>query len=525
MDNYVIYLRKSRADVDAENHSEEDTLARHERILMELARKQQLNITEIYREIVSGETIAARPVMQRLLREVEQGIWRGVLVVEVERLARGDTIDQGIIAQTLKYSDTKIITPSKTYDPNDEFDEEYFEFGLFMSRREYKAINRRQQAGRLASVKEGKYVGTEPPYGYRRKKLDGDKGFTLEEILEEADIIRLIYELYTHGEQQPNGTFKRLGLSRICQKLNMLNAKPKKADRWNADSIHHILKNPVYNGYIRWKYRPDKKMLKDGIVTITRPRTSPDEHIIVKGLHKPIIADDIWKLTQDYLKENQVHPVPSKLEVKNPLSGLIVCGKCGHHMTRKFGKGRKDTLACRYTGCGNISSTLALVEEQIINALEQWLNDYKVHIETNTHINNFQVEVAQKAIKKLDGELKTIVTQKSKIQDLLEQGIYSTDDYIERSRLLTERLNRIKEDKDTLENEIALNTTKEPTYKQLLPRVKKIIAIYHDSPTAKAKNDLLKEVLQHVLYTKNINMKLSKNPYSFELELFPKLPK
>jgi site-specific DNA recombinase len=37
--------------------------------------------------------------MQQLLSEVEQGKWKGVFVVEVERLARGDTIDQGIVAQ------------------------------------------------------------------------------------------------------------------------------------------------------------------------------------------------------------------------------------------------------------------------------------------------------------------------------------------------------------------------------------------------------------------------------------------
>ena len=47
------------------------------------------------------------------------------------------------------------MTPSKTYDPENEFDEEYFEFGLFMSRREYKTINRRLQRGRAASIKEG----------------------------------------------------------------------------------------------------------------------------------------------------------------------------------------------------------------------------------------------------------------------------------------------------------------------------------------------------------------------------------
>lgn len=190
--------------MEAEAHGEGETLARHEKLLLELAKKRNYNVTQIYREVVSGETIAARPVMQHLLQEVEQGLWDGVIVVEVERLARGDTIDQGIMAQTFKYSNTLIITPLKVYDPNNEFDEEYFEFGLFMSRREYKTINRRLQRGRVASSKEGKYAASRRPYGYERVRIQNDKGWTLNPIDEEADIVRLIFKLYTEGQEQPN---------------------------------------------------------------------------------------------------------------------------------------------------------------------------------------------------------------------------------------------------------------------------------------------------------------------------------
>jgi DNA invertase Pin-like site-specific DNA recombinase len=130
---------------------------------------------------------------------VEQGRWSGVLVTEIERLARGDTIDQGIVAQTFKAGNTKIITPAKTYDPNDEFDEEYFEFGLFMSRREYKTINRRIQRGRLTSVKEGKFISSVPPYGYNKAKLPDDKGYSLVINEAEANVVQLIYDLYIKG--------------------------------------------------------------------------------------------------------------------------------------------------------------------------------------------------------------------------------------------------------------------------------------------------------------------------------------
>ena len=93
LENVCLYLRKSRADREAEARGEGETLARHERILLDLAKSRGYNVGAIYKEIVSGETISARPVMQQVLHEVEAGMWDGVLVVEVERLARGDTID------------------------------------------------------------------------------------------------------------------------------------------------------------------------------------------------------------------------------------------------------------------------------------------------------------------------------------------------------------------------------------------------------------------------------------------------
>ena len=226
---YAIYLRKSRSD-DPKAPIEE-VLARHEKILLETARKMKLNVVKIFREVASGESISNRPEMKQLLKEVNSEMYAGVLVMEIERLARGNSIDQGIIAQSFQLSNTKIITPYKIIDPNDEFDSESLEFGLFMSRREYKVINRRLQRGRLASVKEGKYVGNKPPYGYLRKKLEGQKGYTLEPHPEQADIVRLIFEWYVHGEQQPDGSFERLGTSLIATKLNDLKVPlPTKAD-------------------------------------------------------------------------------------------------------------------------------------------------------------------------------------------------------------------------------------------------------------------------------------------------------
>ena len=99
---YAVYLRKSRADLEAEARGEGETLARHKKTLYDIAKRMQISIAAEYKEIVSGESIAARPQMQKLLNDVTEGMYDGVLVMEIERLARGNTIDQGIVAQAFK---------------------------------------------------------------------------------------------------------------------------------------------------------------------------------------------------------------------------------------------------------------------------------------------------------------------------------------------------------------------------------------------------------------------------------------
>ena len=125
MDQYLMYLRKSRQDRDMEMETGNfDTLQRHRDALMALAKRRGYTIAHIYEEVVSGDTIAERPEMRKLLSAVETGEFAGVLVMEVPRLARGNTRDQGMVAETFQYSNTKIITPDKIYDPSDEADDE-----------------------------------------------------------------------------------------------------------------------------------------------------------------------------------------------------------------------------------------------------------------------------------------------------------------------------------------------------------------------------------------------------------------
>lgn len=514
--SYCLYLRKSRADAEAELRGEGETLARHEKILIELAKKQNLNISKIYKEIVSGETIAARPVMQELLSEVEQGMWSGVIVMEVERLARGDTIDQGIMAQTFKYSNTKIITPNKTYDPNNEFDEEYFEFGLFMSRREYKTINRRLQRGRLESIKEGKFMGGSAPYGYTLKKLN-DKGNTLEIHPEESEVVKLIFDLFTRGEKQSDGTYKRLGTSLIANKLNDLKITAKHF-YWKDYTILRMLRNHSYIGKIIWKQRPEVNKIVDGKVKKTRIRSK--DFLIVDGLHSPIIDIETFNCANEILNQKLTAPCKNILSIKNPLSGIVQCEKCGKSMLRTpyTLQGIKDSLKCRNSTCDNISSYLEDVEEAIIKSLEIWLNNYRAQLNKTSDKIEVDSTILEKHLKNIEIEIDTSNKQQEKLYDLLEQGVYTSDVFLDRSRILSEKVKELKTAYSKLQKELERFDQDKHARIELIPKIDAIIKTYNTINDPAIKNAMLKQVIEKVTYLKTVKIR-----GEFQVIVYPKL--
>lgn len=525
-DDYCAYLRKSRTDRDAELRGEEETLKRHRRILTELAEKLHINISKWYCEVVSGDTIADRPVVRELLSDVETGRWKGVLVVEVERLARGNTKDQGIVSDAFKYSGTKIITPVKTYDPDDEFDEEYFEFGLFMSRREYKTINRRLQRGRTSSVKEGKFIGSTAPYGYRKVKIPHDKGYTLEIIPEEAEVVRQIFEWYCHGELLPDGTHLRLGTDAIATRLDLLGIKPSQNNTWSKATISDMLRNKTYAGYIVWGKQKEVKSSVNG--TIKKNRKVNPECLCVKGLHPAIIDEKTYELTTLLRAENRKNTTPSSQTLQNPLSGIVYCKKCNHMMTRLAPNSRNkySTLKCPNKYCDNVSAPIFLVEEQILQFLIDWLQSYELNGTTES-ILPIHSEIANKQsmITRMESEIAGLRSQLDKAYGFLEQGIYSVEIFQHRSEALTQNISQIEDSirlsREELERLEHLRSEKE----LFAPKVKTLLEAYHTNDV-ESNNRILKEVIEKIYYEKSTpNRRGSLHNASFTLDIFPKVPK
>ncbi|MGL6217676.1 MAG: recombinase family protein [Lacrimispora sphenoides] len=519
---YYMYLRKSREDRDAEVHGEGETLARHENRLKELAGQLGITISHVYREVVSGETIAARPEMMQLLSDIESNQPNGVLVIELERLARGDTRDQGLIMETFKYGNTKIITPMKTYDPNDEFDEEYAEFGLFMSRREYKVINRRLQNGRRASVKEGKWTGNVAPYGYDRVKLPREKGFTLKPLPEEAKIVQFVFQLFTTGTPESDNI--PLGTTQIAHLLDDMKILPRRSDHWETSVIRGMLRNYAYIGKLETGKRKQVKVIENGVVKRTRPINTDSE--IFDALHPPIIDESVFYSAQKRLEAN-FRP-SAFLTIKSPLAGLVYCNECKKSMYRRppGPKNPTDTLLCKTHNCPTVGSFYYLVEERLLQFLERYLIDYKIKVQ-NEDSGDWS-EVLDRKMTVLAGyqnEKVALNKQLETVYDYFEQQVYSLDLFRKRSSDLAKKINENAKLIENIQEVIIEIKGRIEKKEEFIPYFEGILKSYTETDDPLRKNILLKQVVDHVYYSKiKKGNRLGQGNDLFTLDVYLKLP-
>ena len=494
----AIYLRKSRQDEEAEKRGEHETLSRHRTTLFKLAKEQNLNIVEVKEEVISGESISYRPKMLELLDEVKRGLYDAVLVMDIDRLGRGNMQDQGLILDTFKQSKTKIITPRKVYDLSNEFDEEYSEFEAFMARKELKLITRRMQRGRIKSVEEGKCISSNAPFGYKFE-FEGKNRFLVVDD-EKANIVKIIFDMYLEG----------LGAYKIANYLNSLGYKTSTGRDWYEKGIRDIIKNKAYCGYIVWNKVERKR---------NSSRRSPEKQIESLGLHEPIISEDIWNKAQEMRTKRSISPVHDNKKLTNPLAGLVKCKLCGATLTASsstYGGKKVKFLSCKT--CYKVAAVkLDVFESEVLNSLDSILNTYKLYL--NDDIESFddssKLNTYLNLLKQLEKESITLVKQKEKLHELLEKGIYDIDTYLDRSKVLAEKIENNKNSIDKVKNDIEYESTHSIDISEVVPKLENLLELYTKTNDAAEKNQLLKTVIDSIIYHKEKKQRNGK----FEIDI------
>lgn len=502
----VKYSRKSR--FDDPYLSTEEVLEKHARMIDEYAIRYlggPIPPENRYEEIGSGETIDDRPEMLRLLKAIESPSIKAIIVVDVQRLSRGDLEDAGRLIKLIRYSDTYVITPGKIYDLRDEYDREAFERELKRGNEYLEYFKKISLRGKLDSVREGNYIGSVPPYGFRRITKENGKRIchTLEERKDQADIVRLVFEWYCNGD---------IGATAICRRLEQMHVKtPGGGDVWKPPMIFSMLENVHYIGCVRWDWRKTIKIIQDQEIKKLRPKAKIGEYLVFNGKHDAIISEELFDRAREI--RGRRHRAKTDTTLKNPLSGLLICKRCGSKIgyntyVRDGVEFAKPKLRCNnQVHCKSGSAVFDDVMKNICESMKNIIEDFEIRIEKQ---QDDSVKLHRSLVESLEKKLKDLET-KEKLQWEAKQH----PDPEERmpSHIFKELNSKLLKEREEINEALckAKEAIPEPIdYKELSIKFTDTLNILKDpSKSASIKNMHLKDIIERIDYDRPPTIKIT----------------
>ena len=483
---WLMYLRKSRQDDP--NETVEEVLAKHEAMLQDWAlRELGHTIPEeyIFREIVSGERISDRRELQKVLRAIESNEVAGIICRDASRLSRGDLIDCGTLMSTLQFTSTLVATPMMVYNMEDKMERRFFQDELLRGSSYLEYTKEVLSNGReIAVTKRGAYIGSVAPYGYKKVKIG--KICTLEPHETEADVVRMIYDLYVNQDM----TFHSIG-----RKLDSMGIMPRTGTTWRDTSIRQIVANHHYDGKVIWGKRKTKVVIADGKQIRTRRWSNEDDFEVVDGMHPALIDHETFVKANEKRLNNP--RIIRDLQLSNPLAGILFCSKCGHAMRRVPYTHAEHRYACHTHKPACMKSIkMSDVHEAVIAALEQSeLPDLRAKLNDNQGSSR---AIQQKILDGLMKQMEEYKEQEENQYELLETKKYTLELFEKRNAALREKMKKCEAQIREAKN----NMPKEVDYAERIVALEDAInALRDDSVSIEDKNRFMKKIVDRIEIT------------------------
>lgn len=455
------------------------------RLLLDYAKANHITISppHIYIEGgISGRKADRRPKFQEMIASAKskEHPFDVILVWKFSRFARNQ--EESIVYKSLLRKQCKIDVISVS-EPVIEGP-----FGSLIERiiewmDEYYSIRLSSEVFRGMSEKamRGGYQAR-PPLGY--KIVERGKPPVI--VPEEAEIVRMIFDWFVN---QKKSYFE------IAQNLNRLGLKTSHNKAFERRSIEYILQNPSYYGMIRWnRTKNETNEIKDR-----------SEWIIEKGLHPPIITEELYNAAQQRIAEStRPRGARPTCTYKHWLSGLMKCPRCGRTMTAKSvtpkGGKRYSYFTCYGYNKGKCFNSHSInsqkIEPYIMAALKEVIDTNHISFRLSapkTPVDTCQIDIIKEQLTRVD-------QKEQRIKEAYRSGIDTLEEYKENKDIL-------KRERESLEaelNQIQTVPDKPDINKQImLERVHNIYDLLQDENVSdEKKGDLIRSIVEKIIYDK-----------------------
>lgn len=248
-----------------------------------------------------------------------------ILTKSVSRFAR-NTVDSLLTIRKLKEKDIAVVFEKEGINTLDGTGEMLITILSSLAQEESRNISENTRWGIVRKFEKGKLIVNHNKFMGYTKNADGE----LVIVPEEAEIVKLIFRLYLEGNssRKIKAYLEEKGTKTVTGK-----------DSWHITVIDKMLRNEKYMGdaLLQKTYTVDfmtkKKVVNKGI--------APQYY--VENDHEPIIPKELFYRVQEEMMrraalcksaETRKKNVKSKYSSTYALTGILLCGKCGHEYRR-----------------------------------------------------------------------------------------------------------------------------------------------------------------------------------------------
>lgn len=291
--HYGLYARKSSERDELQALSIDSQVNE----MAQIAKRDDLNVTQIYRESHSAKDSGERPVFNQLIQDIKQDKIQGILTWATDRLSR-NAGDLGIMVDLM---DQQWLCEIRTYNqvftntPNDKF-------LLMILGSQAKLENDNKSINVKRGLKAKCEMGYRPgvtPLGFLNNK-GGDKGQKRVYIdPEKAPVIKEIFERIASGES---------GRS-VLRWLGSTDFTTRTGKKVVLSSLYNILQNPYYYGKFEFPVGSGKWY---------------------KVNHESIISEELFKQVREELA---IAPKTKPGTKVFNFTKILKCGACGSGVT------------------------------------------------------------------------------------------------------------------------------------------------------------------------------------------------
>lgn len=295
---------------------------------MQLLREKGIPLVGVYADEAVSGTKLTRQNYDRMMADLQEGLADTLVIYDQSRLMR-DVAGWFGARNALEVLGVRVYSATQEYVGGNINKPDVFMMEAIQSVFDTMHVLTTKEKVREKMhymAKNGLHTGGKPALGYRAV---GEKQKRLVVDEAEARIVRRIFEEYAAGKSY------RL----IIEGLNRDGYKTKSGNAFGTNSLHDLLKNPLYTGRVIYGA---KVYRADG----SRNTHAPEGEDVIERQDDDlrIIPQELFEAVRKKMVQN-VHQKPGRPASARdyPLKGKVFCGECGSAMAVATSKVKGNT--------------------------------------------------------------------------------------------------------------------------------------------------------------------------------------